>query len=191
MADQQQRIAEQNRLCSEKLSKDFCLISCTVMVSRVEDGSFSFGIYRKPTHTNQLLTYISHHPMSVKRSVVKTLFKRLEAIPSDENSKREEHSFLRNVFIANQYPIYILTCPQKPQDPLPIPLKTVCIPYISGVSQRIWRILGQHNNKHPQIHPFPPKVSYSQPREIKSCVLHTTSRLWLPPHWGDRSMSVN
>jgi hypothetical protein len=61
-----------------------------VMVSRVENGSLSFGVYRKPTHTNQLLNYTSHHRVSVKRSVVNTLFKRLEAIPSDENTKREE-----------------------------------------------------------------------------------------------------
>ena len=32
-------------------------------------------VYRKPTHTNQHLVHDSHHPQSVKHSIVKCLYK--------------------------------------------------------------------------------------------------------------------
>ena len=46
-----------------------------VSVERV-DGKISTAVYRKPTHTDLVLSFSSHHPLSAKRSVVLSLFER-------------------------------------------------------------------------------------------------------------------
>ena len=72
-----------------------------VLVTRADDGSLNISIYRKPTHTDQLLNFYSNHPVSNKRSVVSTLSKRGYLIPSTITAKKESH--LRAVFAANNY----------------------------------------------------------------------------------------
>ena len=37
------------------------------MIHREPDGSLTSTVYRKPTHTDQYLSFDSHHPESVKR----------------------------------------------------------------------------------------------------------------------------
>ena len=46
-------------------------------------------MYRKPTHTNRVLAFDSHHPVSAKRSVVLALFGRLNSHYSEEPVKEE------------------------------------------------------------------------------------------------------
>ena len=127
--------------------------------------------------------------------VVNTRFKGLRQL----KLQKKRTLILKESFYSKPVPIYIFTSTwsSKPPDPLPTPLKTVCVPYISGVSESIRRVLGQHNlrttfrttNALRSIlsHPKSPTPNL----EIRSCVLHTMSRLWLALHWGDRSMSVN
>jgi len=45
-------------------------------VYREPDGRLTTSVYRKPTHTDQYQAYDSHHPQSVKRSIVKCLYDR-------------------------------------------------------------------------------------------------------------------
>ena len=47
-----------------------------LQINRKNDGSLSFSIYRKPTFTGKQLDYHSLHPLSQKRSVASSLFKR-------------------------------------------------------------------------------------------------------------------
>ncbi|XP_072044704.1 uncharacterized protein [Amphiura filiformis] len=54
------------------------------MVKREENGSVSFQIYRKPTHTNQYLNFASHHPLQHKLDVVRTLVDRASSIVTKE-----------------------------------------------------------------------------------------------------------
>ena len=49
-----------------------------VSVERV-DGKISTAVYRKPTHTNRVLSFSSHHPLSAKRSVVLSLYERVSS----------------------------------------------------------------------------------------------------------------
>ncbi len=51
-------------------------------VYRTIEGKLETAVYRKPTHTDKYLSYNSHHPVSHKKSVAKTLLQRAEHLPS-------------------------------------------------------------------------------------------------------------
>ncbi|XP_076037100.1 uncharacterized protein LOC143022660 [Oratosquilla oratoria] len=74
-----------------------------VMVKRVGDILVT-SVYRKATHTNRLLDFGSDHPICHKKSVVKTLWNRVERVCSTKASLKEERRRLRRVFRPNGYP---------------------------------------------------------------------------------------
>ena len=68
-----------------------------ILVSRIDDS-----IYHKPTHTDQLLNFNSHHPVSFKGSVMSTLTNRCNTIPSTIMAKKQEVQHLK-FYTANSY----------------------------------------------------------------------------------------
>ena len=56
--------------------KDNKLAFLDTAVLREPDGRLTISVYRKPMHTNQYLAYDWHRPQLVKRSIVKSLYKR-------------------------------------------------------------------------------------------------------------------
>ena len=72
-------------------------------VSRGVQGNLETSVYRKSTHTNKYLAFNSHHPVCRKKSVAKTLLKRVEYLPSSLDSKAEEKKHVSNVLKANGY----------------------------------------------------------------------------------------
>ena len=73
------------------------------MIHRV-DGSLKTGVYRKPTHTGRYLAYTSHHPESAKRSVVTSLFRRIDYITLGEKEKQADEQRIYDELNANGYP---------------------------------------------------------------------------------------
>ena len=65
-----------------------------VFVTRGENGNLTTNIFRKAAHPDQLLNFNCHHPMLVKRSVVSTLTRRGQQIPSTPNNKKQEKQYL-------------------------------------------------------------------------------------------------
>ena len=72
-------------------------------VSRGVQGNLETSVYRKSTHTNKYLAFNSHHPICHKKSVAKTLLRRVEYLPSSLDSKAEERKHVSNVLKANCY----------------------------------------------------------------------------------------
>lgn len=60
------------------------------LVSRKEDGTQAVSVYRKSTHTDQYLSFKSHHPSHVKKGVARCLIKRARDITTDEDQLQKE-----------------------------------------------------------------------------------------------------
>jgi len=58
-------------------------------IHRKDDGSMSFSVYRKETHTNRYLDCSSYHPLSQKASTAKALFHRAHVNCSPEHLDSE------------------------------------------------------------------------------------------------------
>ena len=50
------------------------------LINREVNGEVKVTIYRKPTHTDRYLPFSSHHPISMKESVMKSLMRRLNYV---------------------------------------------------------------------------------------------------------------
>ena len=122
-------------------------------VSRGVQGNLETSIYRKPTHTDKYLAFDSHHPICHKKSVVKTLLRRADCLPSSLDSKAEERKYVSNVLKANGYTKTFLRNCQKPVTTGSTPDERepatgfAVIPYIQGVMEPIKRILNSYNVK--------------------------------------------
>ena len=73
-------------------------------VHRTVEGKLETDVYCKPTHTDKYLSYDSHHPVSHKRSVAKTLLQRAESLPSNGDSQANEREYVLNILGGNDYP---------------------------------------------------------------------------------------
>ena len=76
------------------------------LVTPNSDGSLSTKVYRKPTQTDFYLQWDSHHTISAKNSVVKTLHHRAKAVCSNQQLLDEEGDHLQKVLTENKYPIW-------------------------------------------------------------------------------------
>jgi predicted GIY-YIG superfamily endonuclease len=122
------------------------------LVSR-NKSVFSVGVYRKPTHTNRYLNFHSHHPVHVKRGIVRCLYDRARDVVTDPITLKREEKHLREVFITNNFPDPFirssLQISQRRKNQQNISTKnekrSICIPYICGISEDIRRVCGQYN----------------------------------------------
>jgi hypothetical protein len=48
-----------------------------LLITRTDNGTLNTQVYRKKTHTDQILNYNSNHPTQHKISCIKTLFNRI------------------------------------------------------------------------------------------------------------------
>ena len=84
--------------------KDGRLPFLDALVFRKVDGSIEIGVYRKPTHTDHHLSYKSHHPLHVKKSVVRTMIKRARDITTGDHLLDKELRHLKVTLPGNGYP---------------------------------------------------------------------------------------
>ncbi|BHF78339.1 hypothetical protein SprV_0602145200 [Sparganum proliferum] len=84
--------------------KDGTLSFLDVRITRQEDGTLQTGVFRKATNTEKILHYNSNHPLSHKRSCVRTLFRRINTHCSTEAEKLQERASLWHLLLVNGYP---------------------------------------------------------------------------------------
>ena len=158
--------------------------SLTVMPDRITAGQFldtlnstldtvtcrrsteiHVDVYRKPTHTDCYLDFFSCHPLCHKRSVVNTLLKRANNIPSMNKGRREEIQQVKAVLRDNNYPMSFIRNCERALTKQPAENNFngfVVLPYVQGVSEKIGCILKQQMVK----------VAYKPQQTINSLVLH-------------------
>ena len=75
-----------------------------VLVKRKPDLSLDTTVFRKKTHTDQYLSFDSHHPESAKRSVLRSLFNRADSVPSNSVDREREKTHIQHALKLNNYP---------------------------------------------------------------------------------------
>ncbi|BHF73795.1 hypothetical protein SprV_0401687800 [Sparganum proliferum] len=115
-----------------------------VLVCRKDCGGLKIKVFRKATNTMQVLNFNSNHPISHKRSCVRTLYRRVETHCSEPEDKIAELQYLRRVFKANGYPRnFVNQCIRK-RDERPNRTDTKvwrALPYVKNVSEAVGRLL--------------------------------------------------
>ena len=61
-----------------------------VLSKRTDDGTINTQVYRKETHTDQILNFNSNHPTQHKISCIRSLFNRIDAHCNTEQAKQTE-----------------------------------------------------------------------------------------------------
>ncbi len=155
-------------------------------VHRTIEGKLETAVYRKPTHTDKYLSYNSHHPVSHKKSVAKTLLQRAEHLPSNSDSQANEREYVLNILRENNYPKDFLknclnpsACRNQNNSEGDTSIKGYAVvPYIQGVTEPIKRILSNCNIKVKTLFDFRPyfreaKRSYTYKSENSCCIFYT------------------
>ena len=114
------------------------------------NNKLKLTIYRKPTHTNQLLDQSSYIATSHKATTVWTLTRRAQLVCDSPDSLQEETDYLNNVFSKNNYNTDFVTrnthsnTDSNSQTNFG-PVTTATIPYITGTYETIARTLQPYN----------------------------------------------
>ena len=125
-----------------------------VLVVRGAHGQLSTQVYRKKTHTHQYLNFNSHHPLHQKLGVVSTLTSRAVGITSGRNELTQERKVLRTALSDCDYPRWAVDkgmasgSVRDHQASRDInhngkDRSFVSIPYVSGTSEALGRVLGK------------------------------------------------
>ena len=117
-----------------------------VLLHREDDGTISTSVYRKATHTNQYLSFRSHHPTAHKVAIVRTLMTRADNLSSSGVERTEEEKRVTDALRGNDYPSGFIrkhTIPRRRREELENerPKTTLTLPYIRGLAEAIRRIL--------------------------------------------------
>ena len=133
---------------TQEVEVDGKLAFLDTLVTREADGSLRTSVYRKPTHTHQLLSFQSHHPLHQKLGVVKSLSRRARDISSTDSSLKAEKKVLSSDFKMCGYPDWAIQSGNAPANIGRVNTNQdkdvkgfMSIPYVKGVSEPISRIL--------------------------------------------------
>ncbi|XP_072041190.1 uncharacterized protein [Amphiura filiformis] len=115
------------------------------LISRNADGSLSFSVYRKSTHTDQYLNFASHQPLEHKLGVIRTLTHRAKTLSSDSESLEHEMDHVKKSLAICGYTKWAWSSPSskrhepKPKQRTDRPKGHITLPYVRGVTESINR----------------------------------------------------
>jgi len=140
-----------------------------VLIDRI-DGRLETRVFRKKTDTNRLLHYTSNHPVSHKRSCVRSLFGRISTHCSSEEAKLAEEKYLKKIFSENGYPPrFIQRCVKGSniKNDSQTPFSWIALPYIEGVSEATARLVKQ----------LKIGIAHKPMSTIRSAIMHPKDRV--------------
>ena len=128
-------------------------------------NNLKIDVFRKPTHTDRYLDFNSHRDIKHKISAARTLIHRALTLPSTHATKQDELNHIRTTLKCNGYPNEIVkqilrdstanTIVPSPEelvgqffkrfDDTDKPSGYVTLPYISGITDALRRILQKQN----------------------------------------------
>ena len=133
----------------QKETEDGKLPFLDVCLCRESDGSVTTSVYRKSTRTSQYLSFDSHHPVAHKASVVKTSMNRASELSSNDVVRVTEEERVVDALKQNGHPMRFIQrhsrsskLPRPAEDDRRLPRTSLTLPYISGLSETVRRILG-------------------------------------------------
>jgi hypothetical protein len=126
------------------------------LIVRKPDGTVKLLVYRKPTHTDQYLNFMSAHPLHHKLGVIRTLLDRKDRVVTEPEDKIIEEEYIKSALRHNGYPDWSFDKVKKlraePKKKVNTKKTTdqrsrgyVTLPYIKGVTERVQRIYRSHN----------------------------------------------
>lgn len=124
----------------EREDSDKKLAFLDVEVERKADGTTNHKVYRKKMHTDKYLDFSSYHPPAHKRSVVRSLQDRATTHCSSLEETNEENKRVQDTLIGNGYPQEWISR-RRQHNEKPEWKKTVSLPYVQGVTDRVARVL--------------------------------------------------
>ena len=71
-------------------------------------NDLSIGMYRKPTHSNRVLNFNSHHTMFTKLGVAIGQFKRVQQICNNTKNLADGEKIIRETLKNSNYPINVI-----------------------------------------------------------------------------------
>ena len=118
-------------------------------LTRTENGSIGTQVYRKNTHTDQILNYHSNHPTQHKVSCLRTLINRIDTHCNTAEAKKNEFEHLQKTFRRNSHPNHFIKFVNNRKHNAidtetktnEAPTKRVSLPYINKISEMTARIL--------------------------------------------------
>ncbi len=132
-----------------ELESDSKISFLDIEIQHHENGTLATKVFRKKTHTDQYLSFCSHHPTEHKFAVARTLFNRAEVICSvKDDNLEEEDRHITSALMSNGYPhsfIQGVLRKSKRSRSDEQPFATVVLPYVKNVSENIRRILSPLN----------------------------------------------
>nr|VZH95918.1 unnamed protein product [Spirometra erinaceieuropaei] len=154
-----------------------------VLVCRKDYGGLETKVFRKATNTMQILNFNSNHPISHKRSCVRTLYRRVETQCSEPEDKIAEVQYLRRVFKANgNLRNFVNRCIRKMDERSNRTDIKVwrALPYVKNVSEAVGRLLaplgvGDAHRPEATIRRLVMKPKRPLPRQETSGVVY---RIW-------------
>ena len=127
--------------------------------TRKQDGTIKVEVYRKKTHTDQYLSFNSHHPLNHKLGVVRTLLDRVDSVVTEASDREAEVEHIQKALSQNGYPKWAIDrvkkrTPQRSESGATASSTSdhstrgvVTIPYVATVSESLARVYKKHNIK--------------------------------------------
>ncbi len=92
------------KFTDEREKKNSQIVCLDVLIVRKEDGNVKLLVYRKPSHTDQYLSFNLHHLLHQKLGVICTLLDRCQNTVTDDKDKEIEEIRITEALQRCGYP---------------------------------------------------------------------------------------